>query len=81
MTYFNPTPSQSTTLSPAERAAEARRLLTLLREEDEGEMERKLTQHARSLLAAKWLEVDLGGQLVISENTLLFLRDMWSRFA
>jgi hypothetical protein len=81
MPYFNPTPSQSTTLSAAERASEARRLLTLLREEREEDLERNLTGEARRFIAAKWMELDLGGQLNITENQLLWLRDSWSRFA
>jgi hypothetical protein len=80
MAYNNPTPSQSTTLSPAERAAEARRLLTLLREEPEEELERKLTAKARRFVLSKWMEMDLGGQLNISPSQLFWLRDLFEKF-
>jgi hypothetical protein len=80
MSYNNPTPSQSTTLSAAERAAEARRLLTLLREESEEELERKLTGEARRFIAAKWMEMDLGGQLNITPSQLFWLRDLFEKF-
>ena len=81
MTYNNPTPSQSTTLTASERSREARRILSMLREEREEELERKLTQKARDFIAAKWLEMDLGGQLVISVDQYFWLQDCWSKFA
>ena len=81
MTYNNPTPSQSTTLTAEERSREARRLLTLLREEDQSAVERKLSRNAMDLIQAKWLEMDLGGQVNVTENQLFYLRDSWSKFA
>jgi hypothetical protein len=80
MAYNNPNPAQSTTLTADERAAEARRILTLLREEPEDDLERKLTGKARGFIAAKWLEMDLGGQLTISPDQLFWLRDSLEKF-
>lgn len=81
MAYNNPTSNQSTTLTAAERSREARRILEMLREEDQSEVERRLTTNAMSLVEAKWLEMDLGGQVGVTEGQLLFLRDIWSKFA
>jgi len=81
MTYNNPSPSQSTTLTPAERSREARKILGLLREEDERDLYRKLTGDALRFLQAKWLEMDLGGELNVTPDQLLWLRDSWAKFA
>ena len=81
MTYNNPSPSQSTTLTPAERSREARKILGLLREEDERDLYRKLTGDALRFLQAKWLEMDLGGELNVTPDQLLWLRDLWAKFA
>jgi hypothetical protein len=78
--YNNPLPEQSTTLTAAERAAEARKILTLLREEREEDLERKLTGKAHRFVEAKWLEMDLGGQLTISPDQLFWLRDSLEKF-
>lgn len=80
MTYNNPTPSQSTTLTAAERSKEARRILEMLREEDQSEVERKLTTATLGFVQAKWMEVDLGGALNITENQYWWLQDIWSKF-
>jgi hypothetical protein len=53
MPYNNPSPSQSTTLTPAERAREARRILIMLREEPRDDLERKLTPKAKDFITAK----------------------------
>jgi hypothetical protein len=81
MPYNNPTPSQSTTLTAAERSKEARRILEMLREEPGDDLDRKLTPRAYDFVTSKWIEMDLGGQLNITENMLLFLRDIWGKFA
>jgi hypothetical protein len=81
MAYNNPSPSQSTTLTADERSREARKILTLLRNEPGEELERRLTDRALGFVQSGWLQMELGGQLNISENQLLFLRDIWSKFA
>ena len=83
MTYNNPTPSQSTTLTASERSREARRLLEMLREEDKNNnaIQGRLTNNALGFVQARWLEMDLGGQINVTENQLLFLRDIWAKFA
>ena len=81
MTYNNPTPSQSTTLTAAERSKEARKILEMLREESDSDLERKMTRKARDFIEGRWLEMDLGGQLNVTENMLLWLRDIWQNFA
>jgi len=81
MTYNNPTPSQSTTLTASERSREARKILEMLREERPEDLERKLTQKARDFVQGRWLEMDLGGQLNVTENQYWFLQDIWGKFA
>ena len=80
MAYNNPTPSQSTTLTAEERSKEAQRILTMLREEDQNEVERRLTVRALEFVQGKWLEMDLGGQVSVTENQLFWLRDLWQKF-
>ena len=80
MAYNNPTPSQPTTLTAEERSKEARRILTMLREEDQDEVERRLTVRALEFVQGKWLEMDLGGQVSVTENQLFWLRDLWQKF-
>lgn len=80
MPYNNPSPSQSTTLTAAERAKEARRILEMLREEDQSEVERRFTSNALSFVESKWLEMDLGGQVNVTESQLFWLRDLKSKF-
>jgi hypothetical protein len=63
MAYNNPSPHQSTTLTAAERAKEARRILTMLREEPTDDLEQKLTAKAMGFVEGKWLEMDFGGKL------------------
>ena len=46
MPYNNPSPAQSTTLSAAERSAEARRLLRLLADEGDATLTARLTPAA-----------------------------------
>jgi hypothetical protein len=82
MPYNNPSPSQSTTLTPAERAREARRILIMLREEPRDDLERKLTPKAKDFITAKWLEMDWGGKLEgISPDQYHWLQDIWQNFA
>lgn len=81
MPYNNPSPSQSTTLSAAERGREARRILTMLREEDEERLERKLSARAREFVQQKWIEMDLGGVVEVTPDQLMWLRDIWQKFA
>jgi hypothetical protein len=82
MPYNNPSPSQSTTLTAAERAKEARRILTMLREEPKDDLEAKLTGKARNFVESKWLEMDFGGRLeAITVDQYFWLMDIWSRFA
>lgn len=77
----------SLTLTPDERAAEAGRLLDLLAGEDEAGLQRRLSQNAINFLQRKWLEKDLGlraggsAGVAVSEKELLWLRDIWSKFA
>ena len=87
MPYNNPSPSQSTTLSPAERSAEARRLLRLLRDEGDDQLCARLTNSAYSFVQQQLDQLELleemgsKADLVISPNQLLYLRDLWARFA
>jgi hypothetical protein len=82
MAYNNPNPAQSTTLTANERAREARRILEMLREEDQEKVERVLTSKALGFVQSKWMEMELGGSLEgISENAYWWLQDIWSRFA
>ena len=82
MTYNNPAPHQSTTLTQAERSIEARRILTMLREEPKDDLETKLTPKAKQFVHAKWLEMDFGGKLEhITIDQHFYLQDIWSRFA
>lgn len=81
MAYNNPTPEQSTTLTASERSKEARKILEMLREEKAEDLDRNLTPKAYDFVTSKWIEMDLGGQLNITENQLLFCRDIWSKFA
>lgn len=79
--YNNPTPSQSTTLTTAERAKEACRILNMLREESKDDLEAKLTPKAESFIESKWLEMDFGGKLeTITIDQYFYLQDIWSRF-
>ena len=80
MAYNNPAPAQSTTLTADERSREARKNLGLLREEQESELERKLTGEALRFVQGKWMELDLGGKVAVSPNQLLWLRDLKSKF-
>lgn len=81
MPYNNPSPHQSTTLSSTERAIEARRILTMLREEPKDDLETKLTGKAKSFVEAKWLEMDFGGKLEsITVDQYFYLQDIWARF-
>jgi hypothetical protein len=82
MPYNNPTPHQSTTLTQAERSKEARRILTMLREEPKDDLETKLTGKAKSFVEQKWFAMDLGDQLNnITIDQYFWLMDIWSRFA
>jgi hypothetical protein len=81
MAYNNPTPAQSTTLTAEERAKEARKILEMLHEEDQDEVERKLTGRALEFVQGKWLEMDLGGQVNVTPNQYWWLQDIWSKFA
>ncbi|HUD74469.1 MAG TPA: hypothetical protein VMQ76_05300 [Terracidiphilus sp.] len=82
MPYNNPSPSQSTTLTPVERAKEARRILTMLREESKDDLKRKLTPKAINFVQTKWLEMDWGGKLEgISPDQYHWLQDIWQNFA
>jgi len=84
MPYNNPSSSQSTTLTADERSREARRILTMLRDEadrDADAWERKLTMRAKDFISSKWLEMSLGGQLYVTENQYFWLQDIWSKFA
>ena len=82
MPYNNPSPSQSTTLTASERAKEARRILTMLREEPKEDLERKLTPKAKGFVEAKWMEMDFGGSLAgITIDQYFWLMDIWDKFA
>ena len=81
MGYNNPAPAQSTTLAAAERSHEARRILQMLREEDQDEVKRKLTVRAREFVQEKWIEMDLGEGLSLTENQYWWLQDIWAKFA
>ena len=81
MPFNNPNPSQSTTLTAEERSREARKILGLLREEDQNEVERKLTRDAMIFVRAKLLEMDWGGQLNVTPDQLFWLRSIWDKFA
>lgn len=74
-------PSQSTTLTASERAKEARKILGMLREEKQEDLDAKLTRKAREFVEAKWLEMDLGGQVDVTVNQYFWLQDMWAKFA
>jgi hypothetical protein len=82
MPHNNPTPHQSTTLTQDERSTEARRILTMLREEPKDDLERKLTGKAKSFVESKWLEMDFGGKLEhITIDQYHWLQDIWQKFA
>ena len=87
MPYNNPSPSQSTTLSPAERSAEARRLLRLLRDEGDELLVARLTNSAYAFVQQQLEQLDLleemgsKADLVVSISQLHWLRDLWARFA
>lgn len=80
MPYNSPSPSQSTTLTASERSREARRILEMLREENEQAISDKLSPRAQEFVSGKWLEMDLGGQINVSESQLFWLRDLKSKF-
>ena len=81
MPYNNPTPGQSTTLTSAERSSEARRILSILREESTDDLNRKLTPKALQFVKSKWLEMDWGGKLeAITPDQLFWLRDLKNLF-
>ena len=74
----------SSTLSSAERSAEALRLLDLLRSEDQEELDRRLSTRALEFLDRLWSAQSLltrGQELSVSEPQLLWLRDLWGKFA
>lgn len=82
MTYNNPSPHQSTTLTAAERSTEARRILTMLREEPKDDLECKLTGKAKGFVESKWVEMDFGGKLEnVTIDQYFWLMDIWSKFA
>jgi hypothetical protein len=81
MTYKNFSSQPTSILTASERSREARRILEMLREEDSSELERKLTDRAREFIQAKWLEMDLGGQLNVTEAQYWWLMDSWAKFA
>jgi hypothetical protein len=82
MPYNNPTPHQSTTLTQAERSKEARRILTMLREESKDDLERKLTGKAKAFVEQKWFAMDLGDQLnSITIDQYFWLQSIWDKFA
>lgn len=83
MTY-NLNGSSSSTLTPAERSRETRRLLALLREEDQDELEHVLSSRATDFMQEMWDAVDLlpeGTDLSLTDSQLYFLRDIWNKFA
>ena len=66
----------------AERAKEARRILTMLREEPKDDLEAKLTPKAKQFVQAQWLEMDFGGKLEsITIDQYHWLQDIWEKFA
>lgn len=69
------------TLTADERAAEAKRLLDILGREDEEDLERRLSPAALKFLREKWVAASLGGVgVAVSEQQLLWLRDLKSKF-
>jgi hypothetical protein len=81
MAYNNPTPEKSTTLTADERAIEATRLVSLLSEVDEDDLVRSLTASALGFVQDKMMEASLGGRVSATPSQLLWLRDLWSKFA
>lgn len=87
MPYNNPSPAQSTTLSAAERSAEARRLLRLLADEGDSTLAARLTPAAYLFIQQQLDQVELleemgsKAELVVSPSQLLWLRDLWAKFA
>ena len=79
MTYnlFGP----ALTLTPDERAAEAKRLLEILSRETDEDLKRRLTPAALKFLQEKWVEESFGGAgVAVSEKELLWLRDLKAKF-
>ena len=69
------------TLTPDERAAEAKRLLEILSRETDEDLKRRLTPAALKFLQEKWVEESFGGVgVAVTEGQLLYLRDIKSRF-
>ena len=74
----------SSTLSSAERSAEALRLLDLLRSADQEELKRRLSTRALEFLDRPWSAQSLlapGQKLAVSKGQLYWLRDLWAKFA
>lgn len=74
----------SSTLTPAERSREARRLLALLRAEDQDEVERRLTPAALAFVDKMWDAIDLlpeGAELSLTDSQLYWLLNIWNKFA
>ena len=69
------------TLTDAERSHEARKILEMLREENEQDLERGLSERTREFVQRLWVEMDLGGGgVVVNEKQLWYLRDIWQKF-
>lgn len=80
MTYN--TFSRASTLSPAEMSAEARRILDLLEQEDQEELERRLSPRAVAFVEEMQMARSLAGdgEVAVTEKMLWFLRDIKSKF-
>lgn len=73
----------SSTLSPSERSQEARRILRILESESEEDLSSKLTVNALSFLRDLWLRESMlprGGELLVTDAQLYFLRDIKDKF-
>ena len=87
MAYNLPNQSQSTTLTSAERSAEAKRLLNLLQAEGDDRLQSRLTAQAYQFVSQKLEDLTLleemgsKAELVVSTSQLFWLRDLWQKFA
>lgn len=88
MPYNLPNQSQSTTLTATERSVEAKRLLSLLRDEGDSVLQANLPSSAYQFVNQKLNELELLAEmgskaelvLAVSTAQLFWLRDLWAKF-
>lgn len=83
MPYQNFGSQPTSTLSADERAQEARRILLRLADEDEDELDRRLTDRAKEFLSQQQLTMSLlpdGVGPTVTTAQLFWLRDIAEKF-